>query len=386
MATPDIFDFARLTAPISDAQPTGPWLRDDPAQRALYYKIKDTADSSRSSERQMRTAERDDEGGLKENIELPAWDKLEELAIDALATKSKDLWIAAWLIEAEARQNGFAGLRDSFRLVRELCEKYWPDLYPPPDEDDLADGTLTSMVQLAGLNGVEAEGTLAMPILSIPITNSPDLGALTSADYLQAAKFAGITDPEARQRRLSEGAISMDAFESAARSTPPAFFNDLLEDVAAAIAEFEKMNEVLAAKCGKDDEGRVLWPPSSSIHKALEECLDRIKAASRGVVVPKTETKGASKGDTGNVTSGPGLNLLVSNLANREAAFQELLKIADFFAQTEPHSPVSYALRQVVSWGKMSLPELMTELIDEEAVRANLFRRTGIPKPQTPAT
>jgi type VI secretion system protein ImpA len=55
-----------------------------------------------------------------------------------------------------------------------------------------------------------------------------------------------------------------------------------------------------------------------------------------------------------------------------------LERIADFFRRTEPHSPVSYALEQVVRWGGMSLPELLKELISEESVRRDLFRRTGI--------
>jgi type VI secretion system protein ImpA len=65
---------------------------------------------------------------------------------------------------------------------------------------------------------------------------------------------------------------------------------------------------------------------------------------------------------------------------NRERAFRELLTIADFFQKTEPHSPVSYALRQVVNWGKMSLPELLTELIPKADVRDDVFKRTGITK------
>ena len=49
----------------------------------------------------------------------------------------------------------------------------------------------------------------------------------------------------------------------------------------------------------------------------------------------------------------------------REDAFRALLQVADYFKRTEPHSPVAYSLEQAVRWGRMPLPELLTELIPE---------------------
>ena len=54
-------------------------------------------------------------------------------------------------------------------------------------------------------------------------------------------------------------------------------------------------------------------------------------------------------------------------------------ELAEYFKQTEPHSPVSYALEQAVRWGRMSLPELLAELMPEEALRQQVFKRVGIP-------
>jgi predicted component of type VI protein secretion system len=68
----------------------------------------------------------------------------------------------------------------------------------------------------------------------------------------------------------------------------------------------------------------------------------------------------------------------------REDAFRDLLEIADFFRRTEPHTVVSYALEQIVRWGRMSLPELLAELIPEEPSRKNLFKQVGIKSPEPP--
>jgi type VI secretion system protein ImpA len=54
------------------------------------------------------------------------------------------------------------------------------------------------------------------------------------------------------------------------------------------------------------------------------------------------------------------------------------MRVAEFFRRTEPHSPVSYALEQAVRWGRMPLPELIRELVTDESVRRDFFRRTGM--------
>jgi type VI secretion system protein ImpA len=58
------------------------------------------------------------------------------------------------------------------------------------------------------------------------------------------------------------------------------------------------------------------------------------------------------------------------------------LVVAQFFKKTEPHSPVSYALEQAVRWGRMGLPELLSELIPDDASRVQLFKMVGIRPPE----
>ena len=65
----------------------------------------------------------------------------------------------------------------------------------------------------------------------------------------------------------------------------------------------------------------------------------------------------------------------------RDDAIRTLKQVADFFRRTEPHSPISYSLDQAVRWGRMSLPDLLGELIDDDTTRAGLFRLAGIPTP-----
>ena len=66
----------------------------------------------------------------------------------------------------------------------------------------------------------------------------------------------------------------------------------------------------------------------------------------------------------------------------REDAFRALLQVAEYFKRTEPHSPVAYALEQAVRWGRMPLPDLLTELIPEPSAREQIFKVVGIRQPE----
>ncbi len=51
----------------------------------------------------------------------------------------------------------------------------------------------------------------------------------------------------------------------------------------------------------------------------------------------------------------------------------ELTRIADFFRRTEPHSPISYTLEEAVRRGRLSLPELLTELLQDNSEARKMF-------------
>jgi type VI secretion system protein ImpA len=51
---------------------------------------------------------------------------------------------------------------------------------------------------------------------------------------------------------------------------------------------------------------------------------------------------------------------------NRDEAYAALDRIANFLLNAEPHSPTPYLIRRAVKWGKLSLPQLMAEIMREE--------------------
>jgi type VI secretion system protein ImpA len=86
--------------------------------------------------------------------------------------------------------------------------------------------------------------------------------------------------------------------------------------------------------------------------------------------------------DSGAIAGGTRVDPVQVAIESRGQALAELRRLSDFFLKTEPHSPVSYAIRQAVRWSEMSLPELMQELIEDGGARSGFYRLTGVPAPE----
>ena len=374
MPTPDVLDFAKLVAPIPGDKPVGADLRVNAGPTSLYYQIKDGRNTARATERRM-------EGGIEDALP-PDWKAVSTTAIKALTESTKDLEISAYLIEALCRTQGFAGLRDGFKLAREFVDRYWDNLYPTPDEEGIA----TRLAPLTGLNGDDAEGTLIAPINRIPFTESSNLGRLTYSNYLQAVATGKILDPKAKERRVAAGAMQMETFRKAVDETPAPFYRLIFDDLTAAIEELGKLGQVLDAKAGSSA------PPTSAIRGSLENVLGAIKdvaAAKLAVTATTKKAEEKNEGEAGTVEPSAngkpdkeeqGEKLPV--IRNRDDALNAILQLGEYFRRVEPHSLVPFALEQAVRWARMPLPDLMMELIPDESPRKALFKQVGIRPPE----
>jgi type VI secretion system protein ImpA len=111
-----------LLNPIPGENPSGANLR----YAGIYDKIKEAR------------REEDDapQGEWARERKLADWKQVIKLASESLATKSKDIQVAAWLTEAMLRTEGFAGLLASLKLCQGLIESFWDTLYPELEDGD----------------------------------------------------------------------------------------------------------------------------------------------------------------------------------------------------------------------------------------------------------
>jgi type VI secretion system protein ImpA len=374
MPSPDVLDFAKLLAPIPGDSPVGVDLRANAGPTSLYYQVKDGRNNARAAERRM-------EGGLEDPVP-PDWKSVVKSATKALTDASKDLEITAYLIEALCRTDGFAGLRDGFKLAKKLVEQFWDQIYPVPDEE----GIITRVAPLTGLNGEDAEGTLIAPINRIPLTDSGDVGRLTYSNYLQAVATGKMLDPKAKEKKIAGGAMHMELFQKAVDGTPPAFYRALFDDLTATLAEFAELGKVLDAKAGSSA------PPASNIRSTMENVLGAINdvaraklaitQASKPVDAKDAEANGTADHSANGKAEPEEVGEKLPVIRNREDALNAILQLGDYFRRTEPHSFVPYALEQAVRWGRMPLPELMIELIADDGPRKALFKQVGMRPPE----
>jgi type VI secretion system protein ImpA len=377
MSTPAVLDFETLLAPITVETPAGPPLRgDDATLNELFYQVSNARKEAQAAEKQLLYYEPGGDNPMP-TPKPPDWKRVVDLATEAIATKSKDLWVAAWLIEGLCRTDGFAGLRDGFRATRELSERYWDSLHPRPDSEPADVGT--TVRQLTGV----FDGVLTAPIHTIPLTGSspPQENDRTPRyslrQHQRALQLDKVTDPKQRRQQVEKGALTSDDFKRAVEATSADAFRNRLADIDECLAEFNSLVKELDKRCGEHAA-----PPASKVREALQECRTRLVSIAGSKLAEPQPGPNQASGDTKSDDKASGEQVVVRDgFASREDALQTLLKVADYFRKNERHSIVPYSLEQVVRWGRMSLPELLTELIGDKKVRQEMFRHTGISGP-----
>lgn len=374
MASPDVLDLERLLTPIEGENPAGRDMREDDSLVPLYFQIKDARSAARAAER--GAVDEEDTGSI-----APEWRTIVEMAPDVLAETSKDLEIACWLTEALIRFEDFAGLRDGFRLMKGLVEGFWDNLYPPEDE---IDGPEAKFAPLSGLNGEGGDGTLIQPIRQIYLTQGDT--PFAAWHYRQASELAAL-DEARRTARVDAGAPTLEMIDTSARQTSADFFRTLSQDLNGAIEAFKELEAALDARLGMDG------PPTSNIRNAMAESAEIIERLTRDILMETPEDDaGTSEGDGADGEDQDGGTITVTRRAGaamdvietRDDALKQLLKIADFFKRTEPHSPIAYTLEDLVRRGRMTLPDLLSELISDDEARSGFLMRAGIRPPPPP--
>lgn len=357
MGVRPIFNLDALLAPISAQSAVGTDPRLDGAPGAIYFALKDARSAARAQERQT---DADDEAGAP----LAHWHAVFDLSTTLLCDRAKDLEVAAWLIEASLRLHGFAGLRDGFDLARGLVERYWDALLPAPDEDGIA----IRVAAIGGLNGAGAEGSLIQAIRKVPLTEAVGAGPFAFWHYTLANR----PTVTGTSRRSPVTRVTLDQLREAVRQSSPDFLRTIAEDLASARTAFRTLVQALDAHCGPDA------PPSSAIAGVLEEVAAAYGHLTGEIDLGQVPVDGGEPEAVVETAINGAAPPAAGPIGSRETAFRQLLEVADYFRRTEPHSPLSYTLEDLVRRGRMSLPELLAELLPDQNARSIFLTSAGI--------
>jgi type VI secretion system ImpA family protein len=301
------------------------------------------------------------------------WAGIEEACLAALAGRTRDLEIAAWLTEALLYRRGAAGLAAGLDLIAGYAERFWDRLHPLPEGDDLA-------YRLAPLDWLDR---LSVPARLIPLTAPSEPGVPPHGlhDWEMAGHLAQLarSDPKRHQRERQAGAVAAEEIELSLMLTPDGFLRTQAALFAAAASRLADLSALLEEKGADGFSG---LPSLSRTIAACRHFLDSALAARPGGAVEMEEE--AAESDIPS-SSSPTLALSVPeegsfvDIRNREEAYRLLALAADYLMRAEPHSPAPYLVRRAIAWGGMSLPQLLTELLDGDTDIARLRRLLGLP-------
>ncbi len=357
---PLTIDLEKLLSPISVRNPAGEYLMYDP----VYDRIQE--------------ARREDDATLPQGIwETPLkkadWKAVADLSLDALETRSKDLQLAVWLKEAWMHLHGMDGVREGLNLLTGLCQDFWESLYPEWNADD-------PDFRLAPLNWMNDK--LSQKLKEIPLTHpkSSTAGNYTLIDW-EAALFLesqAQRDSSIMKAAEKEGKVTRSKFQGGVMLTAKSFYARLDRDLKEIEELVQKLERFLVEKCGNQAVNlrqyrKVLQDIHNLVNRVLldrKEEIDETEPAPAPPEVPSI----VEPAPVAEVSAGS----RSVQIRSRSEAYFLLSEAAEYLIRTEPHSPTPYLVKRAVSWGSMSLSELLVEIVNTPSDLQAIYTLLGV--------
>jgi type VI secretion system protein ImpA len=330
-----------LLNPIPGANPSGENLRYAP----VYDKIKEA----------RREDDDAPQGEWQRERKVADFPLVIKLASEALATKSKDLQLAAWLTEAMLNREGYFGLNQGLTLIRGLIENFWDTLYPEIEDGD-AELRATS---------VEWVGSR----LDEPIKKAP----LTKAGYsfykfkesrtvpIEQDTLENETKLNQRTTAIADGKLTPEDFDKSFEGTSKQFYEKLVADLDACLEAVDGLVPVCEEKFGEYN------PSFSKTRAALEE----VRHTANGFLQKKRELEPDEVADTGTEETSEagdsdtaeggeerprksgGRKVTSIEPVDRDDATSRVIAVAAWLRREDPYSPSPYLLLRGLRWGEL---------------------------------
>lgn len=333
-----------LLNPVPGENPSGKSLR--------YERVYDQIKEARTEDDESIPT-----GAWQRQVKKADFPLVIKLAGEALATKSKDLQLAAWLTEAHVRREGFALIQPCFKLMQDLQEQFWETLYPEIEDGD------------AGMRAVPIEwasNRIATILHEAPITrdglNFYQYKESRTVGY-EADAEASDAKREARELAISEGKVTGEDFDKSFAATPKSFYVNLDESIHAAMETIDELQVYCEGKYGDDGPG------FSKLRTALEEVGqvvssllkekrklepdDASEEAAQAEGEPEAEQGEDSETAEPTPVAAKKGKSMSAEPADWEDAIRRVQSCAAFLQKERSSSPVAYLLQSSVRFGEM---------------------------------
>ncbi len=326
------------------------------------------------------------QGVWVQDVKSADWRQVENVCVDALKNKSKDLQVCAWLIEAWMHLYNLKGLKAGLDLMYKLSEKYWDNGYPKLEEGDVE-------FRLAPYLWLNQKMSERVNNIRATQPNDPELHVHTIASYIDIQHFIGHKKEDTKSMPKDK-LETLESFEKSLEKTDTAFFKELIEDANTVVEMASKIEDLLDEKLGKDATSLYnLKNKVTEIGRFSKQILSY-----RGADVdqkdpvegdkpaegtekpdskePESQSEKTSKG--GGNLSGDGKNIDISSvIRSRAHAYQIIREAAEFLEELDPHSPAPHLIKRAANWGRLSFPDLMRELVQDPSMQGEIYRLLG---------
>ena len=327
-----------LLNPIPGDNPSGKNLRYDP----VYDKIREA----------RREEDALPQGDWSREVKKADYPTVIKLTTEALANKSKDLQLAAWLTEAAMMRDHVAGLREGLELLRGMMEKFWDTLYPEIEDDDVE-----FRAAPIGWVGSKLDGM----VRRLPLTKSK----LDCFKYQESRRVGYEADAAASEEKaaaraaaIAEKKCTAEEFDEAVRATGDAYYEKLSGDLVATLESMQALEAFSDEKFGRDA------PNFANLRGALEELQDVVKqyhqpaeAAEAGGEIAESESResAAEVPGTAGTAAAPAKKkaALSAEPADHDDAMQRLATVAHFLRRESAANPVPYLMLRAMRWGEL---------------------------------
>ncbi|HVX67676.1 MAG TPA: type VI secretion system protein TssA [Bryobacteraceae bacterium] len=362
-----------LLAPIPGENPSGENLRYAP----VYDQIKE----ARRQEAEVA------QGEWQHEIKRADWGLVVKLASTALATKSKDLQIAAWLTEALLCSEGFSGLREGLDLMRGLLENFWDSLYPEIEDGD-------TELRATPLDWVGSR--FEESVKHVPLTG----GGLDWFRYKESRAVpyeAECAENEAKQQAratsVEDGKLTPEEFDSDFDATPAGTYEQWQADLDGCLESLETLGSLSDEKFGD------YAPNFGTLRSALEEIRQTVRillarkggpateeaapAAEVEVAAPVVESGGWAAAPVRAPSRPAAVRKPGAEPADPQEAMERVAAAARYLRQQDPGSPAPYLMVRGMRWGELRAAgegyEPDAALLEAPAteIRQNLKRLAG---------
>lgn len=304
-------------------------------------------------------------GQWEHDLKAADWEEVTRLSVDALSTKSKDLQIAIWLLEAQINMWGFAAIGPCINFIQTLCEQFWPSMHPEIDDGDIE--YRTNLI-------IWLNEKLQPTVKQLPITAARSDNYFSWAMWEMAAQHEQLP-PETR-KAMQDDLLNPQTIVSAIIATPIEFYKDIFVDLRLGLMALEDFSQSLDNLCGEYS------PSVQGFATLLEEIYETLYShvKHRGLEASpedeQEEQEMMPEGHYSDESAGGGGGR--GPIRNRTEAYARLAEAAEYLSHDDPHSPVPYLVHKAIEWGQMNTAELYQELFIQYQGQLNIFEVMGL--------